>query len=281
MLKCKLLLPAVVAAAALFAPVGAGATSITVTPWLAPNAFGSPSFAGAEANAVQGMLNNGVAYGTPGTPTYFNPQSNVTSAQAIVTGFPSWLGQVDPGTVYGPAFANELGNRMTFALRIDGQGTPFSISQLSFTMTSTDPAGALDYSFPSGYNYGSGYWGVLPGPDGKLWTADDVYVTSGASTQLVYGLVGRGSGNSFAAYCSSCSLAQQQSALLASAAYPGSPFEFTGTYSLGTASGSGTFNVSPVPLPASAWFFVSGLVLLGGFGVRRGQRKSRSGPAVA
>lgn len=274
MLKCKLLIPAVIAAATLFAPVSAGATSITVTPWLAPNAYGSPSFAGAQANAVQGMLNGGVAYGTPGTPTYFNPQSNVTSAEAIVTGFNSWHGHVDPGTVYGPAFASELGNRMTFALRINGGGSQFSISQLSFNMTSTDPSGGLNYSFPGGYNYGPGFWGVLAGADGTLWTADDQYITSGASTQLVDGLVGRGSGNSFAAYCSGCSLAEQQSALIASAAYPGTPFDFTGTYTLGNASGSAAFHVSPVPLPASAWFFVSGLVLLGGFGFWRGKRHS-------
>ena len=216
----------------------AQATSITVTPWLAPNAFGSPSFAGAEANAVQGMYHGGVATGTPGTPTYFQPQLNVTSAQVIVTGFPSWLGQVNPGTVYGPAFANELGNRMTFALGIVASvGQQISIANLSFSATSTDPFNALAFAFPNGYNYGTGYMGVLKGADSTLGTADDVFITSGPSSQLVDAIFGRGSGNSFAAYCSSCSLADQQAALDASAAYPGTPFQFTGTYSIDGVSG--------------------------------------------
>src|ERR1700722_12872424 len=108
----------------------AGAVTITVTPWLAPNAFGSPSFSATETNAVTGMMNGGVATGSG--PSAFTPQTNVTSAQAIVTNFPSWLGQVNPGAVFGAPYANELGNRMTFAVSAIGSPTDmFSISQMS------------------------------------------------------------------------------------------------------------------------------------------------------
>lgn len=255
----------------------AQAVQIDVIPWLAPNGWGSPSFNGAEANAVQAMYQGLTSYGTPGTPTYFQAQSNVTSAEAIVTGFPSWLGRTDPGAVFGPAFAGELGNRMTFALRIDGQNSQFSISQLSLSTSSSDPSNLLAWNWAAGtYNYGPGYLGVLKGSDGKLGTADDIFITSGPNTTLVDALFGRGSGNSFDAYCPSCSLADQQTALLAAAAYPGSAFTFTGTYQLANsdgifASGSGTFQVSETPLPAALPLFAGGLGVMGvlGWGRRK------------
>ena len=76
------------------------AIDITVTPWLAPNFFGSPSFAPAAANAVNALMNGQTTGGVAGTPSYFQAQSNITAQEAIVTGFPSWLGQADPGTVF-------------------------------------------------------------------------------------------------------------------------------------------------------------------------------------
>lgn len=271
------------AAVALALAVGtsANAVTISVTPTLAPNVYGSPSWRTWQSNAIDGELGGGVAFGTSGTPTYFQPQSNVTLQETIVTGFPSWLGQADPGTVFGPAFANELGNRMHFALRIDGQGTQFSISQMSFTMASSDPGHLLNDSYSGGYGYSSGYVGVLKGADHVLWTTDDQYITSGSSTQLVDGLVGRGSGNSLDAYCTSCTTAQQQAAIDAATAQITSPFTFTGTYSLdlgasSVVSGSGTFDVSATPLPAALPLF--GSVFGGGgllvWGRRRRKKKA-------
>lgn len=249
--------------------------NIKVVPWLAPNAYGSPSFDAAAANAVQGIYQGLTSYGAPGTPTYFQEQSNVTSNEVIVTGFPSWKGHADPGAVYGPAFANELGNRMHFGLLATGYGgAKFSISQLSFTMASTDPAHGLDYTFSGGYTYSNQFEGILYGPDGKLGGGDDTFITSGSSSQLVDALVGRGSGNSFAAYCSSCTIAQQQAAIDAAGAYPGTPFDFTGTYMLNDWSGSGTFHISPsaVPEPSSTALMLIGAAGL--FGVGFGRRRT-------
>jgi len=227
---------------------------IQVTPALAPNVYGSPNWTAWQANAVYALAHGLSSYGTPGTPEYYEAGDTYDSAQVIVTGFPSWMGLVNPGAVFGPAFTNEHGNRMHFGLVIDGQGTQFSISQLSFSGSSTDPGNALGWG-RSGYVYDDGYQGVLAGLDHTLWTADDMYITSGDPTQLVDGLVGRGSGNSFDAYCDPCSPAQQQAALDAAAAQIGGPYHFTGVYSLtdgngGVVTGSGTFNID-IPEPAT------------------------------
>ncbi|HEX5379302.1 MAG TPA: PEPxxWA-CTERM sorting domain-containing protein [Phenylobacterium sp.] len=260
------------------APVAASAATITVTPSLAPNAFGSPSYAAWVANAVGALHDGDASRGNAGLPSYYHAQSNVSSAEAVVTGFPSWLGHADPGAVYGAAFASELGNRMLFGLRIDGDGSQFSISQLAFSASSSDPYNALAFAFGAGsYGYSADYQGVLKGADGLLWTADDVFVTGGSSAALVDGLVGRGSGNSFAAYCPGCSVAQQQAAINDVASYPGGPFTFTGLYSLGDSKGSGTFNISGVPEPSTWAMMIAGFGLVGGF-ARRARQKA---PAAA
>jgi hypothetical protein len=241
---------------------------VDVVPWLAPNAFGSPSYDQAVTNAFQGMMNGGVATGSG--PAAFVPQSNVTSAQGVVTGFTSWMGVANPSGAY----ANELGNRMSFGLGIIGSGgTEFSISQLSFSAASSDPANGLGFSFAQGsYGYSASYVGVLYGANGVLGGGDDTFITSGPSTQLVDAIFGRGSGNSYAAYCSPCTVAEQQAAINAAAAGPS--YTFTGTYSIDGATGSGTFNVSAVPEPSTWAMMILGFAGIGFMAYRRKQNGS-------
>jgi hypothetical protein len=237
---------------------------VDVVPWLAPNAYGSPSWDQAQLNAVTGMMNGGVATGTG--PSAFVPNSNVTAAQAIVTGFPSWMGQANPGAAFGSAYANELGNRMTFGVAVFGNGQEFSISQLSFNAASSDAGNGLGFGFAAGsYSYSADYVGVIINPDGSK-----TYITSGPSTQLVDEVFGRGSGNSYAAYCDPCTTAQQQAAIDAAAA--GASYKFTGTYSVDGASGSGTFNVSAVPELQTWAMMILGFFGLGFIGYRRKDR---------
>jgi hypothetical protein len=270
-----------VAAAAVMSAAGAAhAVTITVTPALAPNAFGSPSFAPWADNAFTAIYNGQTSAGAPGTPSYFQPQSNVQAQDLVVTNFHAWMGQAEPGG----AFAGEYGNRGHFALSILGDGQQFSISQLSFSATSTDPGDLLAFDFLTGeYDYSTSYVGVLDGADGILGTSDDTFITSGLNTQLVDALFGRGSGNSLEGLCSaSCTPVQEQAAIDAAAGTLGAqPFQYTGTYQLHgegdaiLAEGSGTFNVG-IPEPSTWALSIVGFAFVGG-----ALRRRRNGPALA
>jgi hypothetical protein len=260
------------------------APTIIVTPTLAPNAFGSPSYNPWVDNSVYAQSHALTTYGTANSPTQYNAQNVVTATESIVTGFPSWKGVADPGTAFGAQYANELGNRMAFGIYINGNGTQFSIDGLTFSAASSDAGHILGFGFGAGsYGYSNDYRGILKGIDGVLGTADDVYVTSGLATQLVDAFVGRGSGNSLAAYCPGCTIAQQQQAIDDAAAYFTGPTTFTGTYTLGNTSGSNSFLINPsvtagVPEPTTWAMMMLGFGLIGA-AVRR--RRSDEVAALA
>jgi hypothetical protein len=250
----------VIAAAVAALTVGASsayassAVSITVSTTLAPNTFGSPSYAPWVQNAINAQDAGLSTLGAAG-PTQFNTTGatmNVTASQGIVTGFNSWMGVADPAAPY----QSELGNRMSFSLVVNGNGQQLEIDKLSFNATSSDAGNVLGFGFGEGdYAYSSDYVGVDFGADGHLGGGDDTFITSGPANQLVDAIIGRGSGNSIAALCVGCSPADQQAAIDAQAAYWTSPATFTGTYTYDNgATGSGTFNIAAagVPEPA-AW----------------------------
>jgi len=166
-------------------------------PTSAPNSLGSPSFAGWTTNAINGLENNISTVGNPQTdPTAYYRVSNLGDRGNIVSGgFTSWHGVADPGTVFGPAFANELGNRLLFGLHILGNGTQFRLSNLSFALHSSDPSDTFqqidNFSTDS---YTPQRVGINYGPDHIKGTGDDVRITSGPGTQLVDELMYVGAG---------------------------------------------------------------------------------------
>lgn len=261
--------------AAVGIPAFADGIQIDVYTALAPNAYGSPSYSEWRDNAIYALENGLDSYGTPGTPSYFQKSQGITPYEyAEVTSFPSWLGQSDPGTAFGPAFANELGERAAFPLVINGNGTQFSIDQLSFTAVGSDPDNSLGFSFGAGsYSYSNDYVGILAGPDGKLFTADDTYITSGASSQLVDGLVGRGSGNALWPCApgdpTACSTPAEQQAAIDAETLILSGTTFTGTYSLGAVSGSGEFQFSTATPEPGTWILMLGSLVAVAFAGRR------------
>lgn len=237
--------------------LGTGGISIAVYPALAPNRWGSPSWNAWASNAVTAILNGYSSCGDPSLPSYYQQITGaIPVTNNLVTSFPSWMGVADPGDVFGPNFANESGNRLTFGMDIKGGTNLISIAQLSFIMASTDPGNTLNWSYsPVPYSYsgldtGSAnpvYLGIIYGPNGQR-----TYVTNGPATQLVNEIVTCGSGNAWWPDGTSAdSIAVQQSNILACAEQVGTQtFSFTGTYVIDGVTGSNAVTFNPVVPPA-------------------------------
>jgi hypothetical protein len=252
--------------------------TIDVTPSVAPNAFGSPSYGNYVSNAVHALENGLTSYGAPNSPSYYQALSNgaqINHDQVLVSGFPSWLGTADPGTAFGSAFANELGNRLLFGLNIQGNGTKFAISGLSFTETSSDPSNALGFTFATGsYNYSNDYVGVIYGAGGKNDVGGYTYITSGSNNQMVDALYGRGSGNAFDVYTTSPGATTQEKLDIALAGIQ--DMTLTGKYSLigpwGNTLGTGLASVNAVPEPSALISTGIGVMLSIGYALRHRRR---------
>lgn len=222
---------------------------IMVFPSPAPNFFGSPSFSGYAANAINALENGLSSVGNPAaTPTAYYRVSQENDKDNIVTGFPSWLAFANPGTVFGPAFASELGNRLHFGLAIIGtNGTTFSLSELSFDMESSDPGDTFQFignfsppSDPSN-DYSPTRVGVA---------LDGTFITSGPSSQVVKAFYYVGVGNAVAPNDVSCTTGTDQQQIDCVQAFYDSimPFRITTTYTLtdpstGDVIGSGNASV--------------------------------------
>ena len=109
---------AVVAIAALVLGLNAPAfalITLDVVPSSAPNANGSPSWAGYLANALNSLENNLGNIGSRATdPTAYEIAGPVVQpSDFMVTSFNSWQGVAGP---LPAPFTSELGNRMHFGL---------------------------------------------------------------------------------------------------------------------------------------------------------------------
>lgn len=276
-------LPVALTAAVCLVPLGTAfaGPSATVTATSAPNAAGSPSFAGWTDNAIQAQYLGTSSYGTVGTPTFYQAAPSTMSVyDNIVTGFNSWQGKTDPGTVFGAAFSNELGNRLHFALDLKAAaGDLVSIDKLSFTGSSSDTTDSLAFAYSIGtYGYSSSYRGLLYGNDGIRGTADDIWVTSGPSSQQVNEIIGRGSGNAWAVYTTDPGATLQDKIDNAALALGSAPINFTGQYSYDNqivGSATVTFNPASVPDSGStAALLVTGLAGLACLSRRRFRRRA-------
>jgi len=165
----------------------------TVTTSLGPNPFcaggGDPNCTAAVAGYIANAINDlptGSQTGNFGTdPTAYNIFTAVNPVDNLVTNYPSWRGTADPvGT-----FANQEGSRLFFGLVIVSS-TPFSLSQLSYVVSSTDGPSP---GYPTGDAFGvSGAFSSLSVYDAAhvgYVTGNPTPIESGSATQLINELI--------------------------------------------------------------------------------------------
>jgi hypothetical protein len=256
---------------------------IDVVPSIAPNAPGSPSTVGYGLNAITGLMNNQSSVGNPALPTHYSVAGPVVPlSHMIVTDFPSWHGKANPGAVFGPAFANETGNRLHFGLRAIGDGqTQFSLSQVTFEMHSSDPNDTFQVleSFALD-NYSPFRVGISWGADRVPGGGDDsVYDAGQSGALLVDELYLVGVGNAAEALSSDPGTTNQGriDARCIACLQGQSMVTVTGTYFIGDGfSASADVAVEGcVPEPASVAMW-AGVVAAAGYVVRR-RRQRRQG----
>jgi hypothetical protein len=261
-MKRSLMICAVVGLCLCMQATAFGGVVIDVYASSACNASGSPSWPGYMTKAMYAIENGLSVNGDRATdPTaYEQAGATIDAGEIAVTSFPSWRGQLNPTG----AFANESGNRLHYGLHVFGNGTKFSISQLSFVMSSSDATNSLACSYATGsYAYNASYLGINYGADGIKGTADDVRITSGVNTQLVDELISRGSGNAWWPQVTT-DLPTAQAAMDDFYGWVGSvgPITVSGVYTL-SGIGSGSDSVSVTPEPATlALLGLGGLALL-------------------
>jgi hypothetical protein len=238
--------------------------SVDVFPAPAPDSLGSPSFSGWGANAINGLENGISSIGNPSTtPTAYFQKTTLNGRDNIISTFNSWKGLANPGTTFGPAFANEFGNRLHFGVHILGGGVKIRLSNIDFHMSSTDPGNtfAFDGSFTPADVYSPFRVGVDYGPDGVKGGGDDVRITSGPADQLVDEIIYVGAGNAISTDSAGCTAGSDQNKLDCTKTFYESlmPFSVSTTYLLfddtrgePLATGAATVDFVP-PVPQSPW----------------------------
>lgn len=225
-----------------------------------------------------GLENGCATEGLPG-PAEYTTLAWLEAGDLMVTSFPSWAGQADPGGAY----AGEEGERLHAGLIVQGNGAKVSLSELNYDMESTDPGNGLGFSgdFSAADVYSAVRVGVIYGMGGPT------YITSGSASQLVDAFYYVGIGNAFWPCVDSSSNptcftpAEEQAGLDAQATYiygnGGNPGLFTvaTTYSLidshGNTLASVTEDISTSE-PAAVLLTGGGLLALAGLSRRRRSR---------
>jgi hypothetical protein len=218
--------------------------TITVVPTMAPNAYGSPSIDAWTQNAITGIEDGQTTVGAPG-PTQYNAASGpLPNAYNNVTSYSSWLGQANPPGAY----AGEYGNRATFDVLVNGNGSKIDLADLAFNSVSSDPNNNLGFGFgpgiPNPYfgpftDYDSQDIGLIFNQDGST-----TVVNSGDASQLVDEIISVSAGDAYWPVSATSSPADEQAAIDESDAAVGS-YTYTGSFYLDGASGSATFDFVP------------------------------------
>jgi hypothetical protein len=171
----------------------AGSLTINVFTAIGPNPIPGASpesitaAAAWSANALQALESGATAYGTPGTPGYYQQVSSFAATDVIGTNFPYWRGVSDPTGAY----TNQNGNMLMYPMAVYGNGTQFTAADVSFvddffatgpvtTQLSTVPYGPrmVGINLSTNTRYGAG------GVAGTSTTLVDVLFFSGFGDQF-------------------------------------------------------------------------------------------------
>lgn len=229
----------------------------------APNFFGSSSWGGYLSNAMFALENGLTTFGAAGPTQYTTTNGQVRAkGDNLVTGYSSWMGVADAASPYDA----ELGTRWHFGVHILGSGTQFSLSQVTFNMTSLEESG-LNYS---GNFIGSNYSATRVGinyVDGIKGNGNDIIINSGSETQLVDELIYVGVGNAYASYTTDPGATNQDKidGILAQI----NPYRLSTSYTVdlgaNQVTGSAYTDFGAVPEP----FTMLGLAALAGLAAKR------------
>ncbi|MER3495754.1 MAG: hypothetical protein C4320_02380 [Armatimonadota bacterium] len=178
----------------------AGAQTFNVKLAAAPNAYGSPSYAAWQTNALDALAADASTFGDPSMPSYFQDISGQTvdAGQNIVTNFNSWKGSVAAAT---GDFANEYGNRFMAPVSIV-YTTGFRLMDVFREFSSTDNEGAngingVPLAHLTGIDFSTRARGLSYGADGIKGTSDDIVYNSsnpGSDSVFINELLFAGSG---------------------------------------------------------------------------------------
>ena len=276
--------------------LGAGATAhadpvITVFPSISPNLNSPTNVPGYASNGAPSIQNNTGAPNGSGPLAFAPPPAGAVAGNGLLTvnfgqlivssNFDLWNGQLNPGTVYGPAFFGQRGNMALFPVDIKSS-TPISLANVSFTETDTSGNSTINNDFDITGDTFSHYSDTILGYDasGHLITTPGEAANDPSLTGRVFQIVmlTEGAGDA-ATSIDPTNQADNQAALNQSFANVSSsgPFFITGTYTYtvspsDSVSASGDFGVG-IPEPAS--FALWGLAAALGLGtmlVRRYRR---------
>ncbi len=119
----------------------AGTVGMQICYSSAPDAPDTPGWGAYIPNAILG-LENGCQSEPDATyvPGSYAAITSLAASDMVVTSFASWQGQANPSP-----YSGENGNRLMAGLIINGNGTQFSLSQLTFDMESNDPSDSMQF----------------------------------------------------------------------------------------------------------------------------------------
>ena len=245
----------------------AGTLTVNVYVSIAPDPFGSAAtFNSWSANALAALQAGSSTGGTVGQPDYYAQVASFQATDMIGSStYNYWRGQVSPPAPYD----TQTGNMLMFPMAVYGNGTQFTMGDVSFTDS------FFGTTFPppnpkplSGVGFGVRMIGINFGADGVLGGGDDTIYggtspTPGGPASLLDALFFSGFGDQF--FIPDLAGLQTGIDQIQAASTPYA----TGTYFAGAVSG--TAGVEMVPEPATLSFGVIGVLLIG-LGARRKNR---------